>query len=941
MTATADPAVARGPVSEVLLGELKEHVRQRGVVVWLDPDRLFTAFVDRLHGAVAPVVRYRGSFVTLLRDAAQFAQDVTPTPLVVHLPGLDEATVQRTPALELAAAGYRWSPALVPVVTAAAAGRVAPDALNAFLASVTTLEEADAWLADRLADAAGGLSAVLRAMSLAEIVDQLLKPDGTLRPRVAHPSELDELWRALNRRTGLTEAWWAPLAAEGRFAANDVAYALTSWAMCVEYVHDPVARTPRESALAAIPALPAKVVQDCRALCTALRERSPEFYQRTADETEERIAIERTTDPSALGLVDTFRFEENAVLRAAIVGLDPDGDTPDSWTPVLRWAEGRADRSFWLQRDETRRMAWRLVLDAARLAQAMAAAGQTLPRDCDLPGAVAWYTQFGARVDQLHRVLEQDRGLLLKSELPEFDQLSDALDQVRDLWWHWARNTAEQWNRLCLRDGFVPEPALMQRNLFDEVVRNGDDGVTAYFVVDALRYEMADALRATFEGAGTTASLSARLAELPTVTEVGMNALAPVCAGGKLRPVVDGGAFKGFVVGEYRVNSPDTRKRAIQDRLGGATCPWMTLKEVTERDVTSLKRGIARAKLVVVHSVEIDKAGESGVGLMGFDPALRMLREAWHRLREAGVRRFVITADHGFLLLHQETTLPHGRRVDPSRRHVLSSVPADHPNEVRVPLAALGYEGASDHLMMPLGLQVFDTLKRGQVFVHGGNSLQERVIPVLVVTSKAPPGADGVRYAVKAEQRPGIAGMHRVQVTVTATGDLLFAGRQEIEVLLRAPDSEPVSIEVWVGETPAEGGVRIPVGQPTDVFFRVRGEVGGRVAIEVACAGDVDARPAPAGYFRVEGSPGQVGAPADRGLKAWLESIANTDWRQVLAHVATHGSVTEEEVVRMLGTPGKARRFGAAVDDLVPGSAPIRVRVDVVNGMKRYVREEG
>ena len=85
------------------------------------------------------------------------------------------------------------------------------------------------------------------------------------------------------------------------------------------------------------------------------------------------------------------------------------------------------------------------------------------------------------------------------------------------------------------------------------------------------------------------------------------------------------------------------------------------------REATSLKQSIARARLVVVHSREIDNAGEKGVGPAVFDQVLQKLRAAWQLLRDAGVRRFVFTADHGFLLLDESaaTAQPHGRKHRP------------------------------------------------------------------------------------------------------------------------------------------------------------------------------------------------------------------------------------------------------------------------------------
>ena len=77
----------------------------------------------------------------------------------------------------------------------------------------------------------------------------------------------------------------------------------------------------------------------------------------------------------------------------------------------------------------------------------------------------------------------------------------------------------------------------------------------------------------------------------------------------------------------------------------------------------------------MVHSREIDDAGEANVGLMTFEATLRQLKAAWHHLQAAGVKQFVFTADHGFLLLDKTTAIRgYGSKRNPGRRYVLTEV---------------------------------------------------------------------------------------------------------------------------------------------------------------------------------------------------------------------------------------------------------------------------
>ena len=72
----------------------------------------------------------------------------------------------------------------------------------------------------------------------------------------------------------------------------------------------------------------------------------------------------------------------------------------------------------------------------------------------------------------------------------------------------------------------------------------------------------------------------------------------------------------------------------------------------------------------------------------------------------------------------------------------------------------------------------------------------------------------------------------------------------------------------------------------------------------------------------------------------WLEDLSDDiKIRQLFAHLAAHGAITEPEVAAMLGSPRAARRFALQVDALA-SRAPFSVRVVVVGEVKRYVKEQ-
>ena len=948
-----------GPVATTLESELRAYVRRHAIVVWLDLDDHYSAFVDdlteeRRQGRLPYGVHgYRGSFLELLLALESETGGSDPTPLVVHLPGVNEESIRKTPLLELYEAGARFRKALPTLIHEAATGRVPPERVAAFIErGELTLSGADAWLAATLGERGDGLPAILDALRLTALMDDLLAT-GSVAERLEDPASLDILREHLRAVTGMPPDWQRTLAPAGAERAGDIPFVVAAWALCVEYSQDLV-HAPADGRLAAARALAPPLVASCRELCVHLRERHPPFYLTVSEDTAAWLGEEiARTRAEELGSTDTFRFEEETILDAALAALGA-----GRWRQALDWAAPRlGEGPFWLRREPARVSSWSLVEALARLGAAMEAAGAGLGATTDLAGAVARYREAGAPVDQAHRHLEQRRLALLHPQIPRFEVIRERVGQVLALWQHWAEAWALDFNALCLRSGFLPEPSLRQRSLFAEVVEPlaGQTGTTALVLVDALRYEMAEELtRLLGNLPATRMRLDARLAELPTDTAVGMNALAPVSRGGRLHPVVTNGRIEGFQAGEFRVTGPEERRKAMRARVGGAKAPWLSLEDVLAREEASLKKTIGGAQLVMVSSLEIDEAGEKGVGPAVFDQAIHRLRAAWKLLRDAGVRRFVITADHGFLLLDalSGSAQTHGRKIDPGRRHVLSPLAADHKGEVRVPLGALGYEGTDLHLMMPQGIALFDTGRRRRGFAHGGNSLQERVIPVLTIEHRAPAGIDTMHYAIQARTLEGVAGMHCIeaQVVPAAQGALDFGGAAEIALALRVVDDAATQVSLCQ----VRGGARLTgtaliasVEQRFEVFFRLSGPDDARVLVELMHptaearveALTLDDRFAVTALrTRQTPEPALPEAPPEAPGADWLSAFADEAVRRVFAHLAEHGALTETEAAALLGGARALRRFSSSFEDHAR-KAPFGVHIDVVAGVKRYVKD--
>ena len=972
---------ATGPVERELLEELENTVRQRNLVFWLDKYGHYTELVDRMvharktgeAGELAyPVVAVRGSYLAAMLALEQFGSAEQPERLLIHLPGHDEASVRTTPLLELYELGFRYRRALDTLVEQVATGLLAPAEVRALVGRRDlTLALAESTLAEHLGERREGLDKTLSRLALEQVAESVLAGTGLVTSVVA-PADFTALNEYLHRQTGY-ETQWAERAVGKLDAGSDAPQrrdhlrkSFGAWLLLLEFVHD-LQRAPKMPTLVELTRVPSELVKRSHLLVIHLRARHPEQYVSLATELEALVEEEKKDITAAeLGRIDTFAFEERTVLKGAIEAL-----REGQWAEVLKWAKDRTgEASFWLERERFRRWAWMLAEQVAELGVAVDASPRPLEGQRTLDAAVERYAAEAFRVDRAHRLFEQRWHELRDPQLPHWDEILEIVNVVRKHYRVWADQLARDFTAICVREGFLPDAALQQRTLFDQVVvpltKEGD--TVAVFMIDALRYEMAEALAAEMRQAtGVTVDLRARLAELPTLTAVGMNALAPVAREGRLDAVMSaGGSVRGFRSGTFAVTDPTTRARAMGERAIGDAARLVKLEEVVDAPAKRLQGWVTKGpKLIVVHSLELDDAGEAGFGLATFEHTLRQVRAAWHHLSVAGVKTFVFTADHGFLLQDATTTVrAYGKKTDPSRRHVWHESEVREEGIVPVSLSKLGYDGAPGYLLLREDTAVYATSGGGGAFVHGGNSLEERVIPVLVVKRKRGPGQSGSAYAIEAQILRPLMGTQRVRLRVQlandVTGSLAFAAAQSIRISLTAKDRSDVNVRLRDCDGPAKlrgGALEVQVGAEwTSVLFVLEGTADDRVRLEVNHPDRTETVESVVlqEYFTVTGTG--VVSPASRSdrpppivpnapsntstpMLPWQDAIEDEKFRAVFEFIDKHGSINEEALVKLAGPRGArtfAREFERMIDKL-----PFRVRIETAGAQKVYMKDGG
>lgn len=953
--------------SRTLAAELTKKVRERGLVLWVDAEGHYEGFVDALGQAPLefpyPVVGYRRSYLELMLALERYGSGLEPEHVLVHLPGLNKKTLEQTPVYELYKAGTSFEKSLATLVREAAKGVARPEETDAFLSrSPVSLEGADRWLGSLGGQPRDELSILLDALGLDDVVMGLLSADPRLTRHL--PAEGEKILDFVRKGLGINDGWRGFVLGEQALSAAGLASLVSRWLMAVEFVHD-LKEAPQTRELLPLGKL-GPLTKECRRLVARCRAELADVYEELALEFQDHLREERAAHrASALGSIDTFSFEEAETRQAALQAL-----AKGEWEAAEGFATERTPaKCFWVQRDAKLGRTWEVIQLGAAAGRAFVAHANGLLGSTSLEEAVDRYVKRLAEVDRLHRVFEQRARAVLSSDLSDYGALLEVLRAVRQGYRAWADAMNRAFHGLCVSQGALPSVAYRQRSVYEQVVQPciEQGGKTAFLLVDALRFEMAQSLAEDLKREKYSASLTGRLAELPTLTCIGMNALAPVARNGRLSLAFSQGKLFGLRSGEYVVSDPAGRVRSMSERSLGGTAVDFELEAFQELNLGALKKKLSgKSQLVVVRSRELDEAGEHGFHLSTFENTLALLKSAISLLRQAGVERFVIASDHGFLL--QDNTsepqpFPGGGSSE--RRHALRAKPSGMSDSdvLEVPFSALEYDADQEqYLLFRPDTVAWHPQSRVAPFVHGGNSLQERVIPVLVVEHATRRGKTASKYEVIARAEPAQLGRQRLRLQVRlqeqSTAPLGFHAPKSITLALRIPGRPDIALRLLDASPPAvleEGRLRVPPHRDEAlVEFELEGATEDKVRVEIFHPDELEDVTSKVvdGFFDVQrdrrltkvrsmtpaprrsSSPPRLSASPD-----WRESIEDEGYRRVFVIIDERRIINEAELTTVLGSSRRVRFFARQFDQLVT-RVPFEVEIRTVGGMKTYARKD-
>jgi hypothetical protein len=815
------------PLHDYVAKQLADRIKARQLVVWYDARREFAPFIAELRGAPkasgsissvsvagisAQLGEYEGSFFELRALVEPHVSGDSPSNIVLYIPGC-ERDRRSSVLMEVEKAGECYEPQLKRLARNVLRQRYTDGVIDEMLAP-------DRVTYDDLARATADTSSSTPPSILRTIFHDTSGNDALLAAWIASAARdatieskeaTRELVKLVRSRLGLELPGDAALS---KLRAITLRYVLAG-----EFRSDLHCAPP--PSVAAVPTPKTKDDEAAvRELARRLRTSFASAYADMADHVEKELGLRNASiDGDALGSIDTFRFEERALLSHC-GELIAEKKFDEALAVVVE-----RESCYWLDRDVARKAQWEACRRMAELGMSTVAVRAAIAKIGNGPESwVEAYTLKDGwyRMDQSQRRLE-----VLVTKLEE-DPAERPRGVVRRAYEDACNVMAEGFTRALAKAKWTVPGALHQTRVYSEVVADRPKPA-AYFVVDAMRFEMGVELAERLPKDGEV-SVRPAICALPSITTIGMAALQP-------------GASASFTVMEQdgvlgaRIDDAFLPDSASRRKFAAAKVPNLVqlgLDELLSLQASRLAKKMEGADVIVVKSQEIDHAGEGGFPHQArqvMDTVIDNLARAIRKLAAVGVAHSVVSADHGHLFFpvdrdeSMRIEKPGGNEIELHRRCWIGRGGATPAGCIRVDAAALGY-ASNLEFVFPIGSGVF---KAGGdlAFHHGGPSLQELIIPVLTVRLKVKESGRPTAGPITATGLPDAVTNRIFSVTLQLGQNLsLFSGAMLVRPLLMASGKQVggVGMAVDAELDRATGCVKLQPGKPTTIAFLLSDE---------------------------------------------------------------------------------------------------------------------
>lgn len=465
-----------------------------------------------------------------------------------------------------------------------------------------------------------------------------------------------------------------------------------------------------------------------------------------------------------LGNRVTFCFE-NAVEYARFINYLKEGKLNEAHVMHKKNAN-----DVWYQEDAEVATFWKLASFALTLASCI---NRGVKSDGNIEALIEWYIQSGYEADFAFRKYHTEK--MGAINLPS--SIKDLTEYVNNQYADFSeRGVKEYQQKASELKGY---PSLKNQGCVNVVYPALKESKRIVLVmVDALRYEMgksfSDSIERSFPG---HVENHAKVSFLPSITRFGManhlGDISIVTQEGTLQPTIDGKI----------IASPEDRI----EYLKLTTCVDVQDVRLENFEGTAISDN---TRLLVVRSTGIDVAGENDKlnGLAAMERELIQLSRLLDECRRMKFDIAVLVADHGFMLqpsfrVGYQIGKPIGSDIvlEESRMMAGNLNEAEHilsftPKQIGIEVDVIKFCYAK-------GFTVF---RKGEVYYHEGLSLQENVVPEIVVCLQEERERHAFRLELKYKDKTeGTVYSRRLIVDINIYPDDLFIDDVNIRLTVK------------------------------------------------------------------------------------------------------------------------------------------------------------
>jgi hypothetical protein len=527
-----------------------------------------------------------------------------------------------------------------------------------------------------------------------------------------------------------------------------------------------------------------------------------------------------------LGVRDTFPFEERSFLAKGISALK--NNDADEARYILK----HHTNNVWAGIGESQAQ-WGLMGSALSLCEACDDYERQLPDySHDIDSLINFYVSSLREVDRLQREFEQ----AISDTMTSVSMMNEIVEKARSKYRNLSSKVQDLFIRHLDKTGWPPMGKLSNADLFESKIapKLQESGhKVAFFMIDSLRYELGVALEQQL-AEDDAVELIPALAQLPSITSVGMASLLPEA--GKILTLSKEDNKIIPLLGDAKLTTVKQRMDVLRNKYG------QRFEEMKLADFIKRRKKLPQeVDLLVLRSLEIDAYLETDpeTTLRLIQDTLKRIRVAIHKLKGMGFHEVIIATDHGFYLNpHAEAgdvcTKPNGDWIFVHDRLAMGVGAVDSANFVHS-ANHLGIRGDFKNVGGPRSLVAY---RAGELYFHGGVSLQECIVPVILIRlsrEQTHQEKAKIKLTYKNDAKQITTRLPVIDVEYEKQQMYLFAQEKEIEVLLEAHDKNGKVVgEAKAGGivNPATGTITIKHGERLQVTLKMQMEFEGKFTVQ-------------------------------------------------------------------------------------------------------------